>query len=285
VRAALAATQWRCWWIPGAWAKFPPLALSALQHPHPTRSCYVWDLGSRNKKRGAPRALWAGLEFVRWCLDTRWLHRPGGGSGGGGGGESGGESGSEGAGSGSDDGGDSGGGGGGAAPRPPPQAHLRGHRVTAEFEAHARRRFSQSTKRRLQYYARYAAPGLPGVRLFGIYRATGNDGDAGHYAALARAWDAPPGAGGGGGSGAAAGGARLGAAAEEEEGAGGRDAAAWRALVAGGWGVFAGGIGHADYFPALRALGVVDGGGGGGRSGGGCGGGGGGRSSGAGGAG
>jgi hypothetical protein len=35
----------------------------------------VYDFGSRNKKRGAPRALWMGIEFVRWTLDRVWFRR------------------------------------------------------------------------------------------------------------------------------------------------------------------------------------------------------------------
>ena len=39
----------------------------------PTRcSCLVYDLGSRNKKRGAPRAIWYGLEWVRFALHYLW---------------------------------------------------------------------------------------------------------------------------------------------------------------------------------------------------------------------
>ena len=34
--------------------------------------CLVYDLGSRNKKRGAPRAVWYGLEFVRYALSKLW---------------------------------------------------------------------------------------------------------------------------------------------------------------------------------------------------------------------
>jgi len=32
----------------------------------------VYDFGSRNKKRGAPRALWYGLEFMRYVLMRLW---------------------------------------------------------------------------------------------------------------------------------------------------------------------------------------------------------------------
>ena len=35
----------------------------------------VYDFGSRNKKRGAPRALWMGLEFIRYALDWVWYKK------------------------------------------------------------------------------------------------------------------------------------------------------------------------------------------------------------------
>lgn len=37
------------------------------------RQCLVWDLGSRNKKRAAPRAIWYGLEFVKYTLYRIWF--------------------------------------------------------------------------------------------------------------------------------------------------------------------------------------------------------------------
>ena len=36
-------------------------------------SCVVYDFGSRDKKRGVPRALWYGVEFVRYALDWYWF--------------------------------------------------------------------------------------------------------------------------------------------------------------------------------------------------------------------
>jgi len=39
--------------------------------------CLVYDFGSRNKKRGAPRALWYGLEFIRYALEKMWLDQRG----------------------------------------------------------------------------------------------------------------------------------------------------------------------------------------------------------------
>lgn len=38
--------------------------------------CFVIDYASRNKKRGVPRALWYGLEFVTYALDSLWLGAP-----------------------------------------------------------------------------------------------------------------------------------------------------------------------------------------------------------------
>ncbi|KAL4447627.1 hypothetical protein ABPG75_004846, partial [Micractinium tetrahymenae] len=39
--------------------------------------CLVYDFGSRNKKRGAPRAVWYGLEFIRYALRRLWLGEQG----------------------------------------------------------------------------------------------------------------------------------------------------------------------------------------------------------------
>jgi hypothetical protein len=72
-------------------------------------------------------------------------------------------------------------------------------------------------------------------------RATLNDSNYEHYAELARRADPPGGAPGRRGP-------RAPGPRPED------DAAAWAVLVDEGWGVFGGGLGHADYFPALRAL-------------------------------
>ncbi|KAI8471744.1 MAG: hypothetical protein J3K34DRAFT_520273 [Monoraphidium minutum] len=255
------------------------LAMGHRRAPHArprtrARVCCVWDLGSRNKKRGAPRAVWAGLEFVRWCLESKWLQaggaapaagsRDGGGLGSGSGSESDGGGSEGGTSSGSSSGSGSGGDG--------PQAHLRGHRVTATFEAH-RRRFSQSTKRRLLYYRRYVPEDTRRLQLYGVYRPTTNDSNQQYYVEMARAWDAPlgsathlPEAPALEEARAAAGGAAAGPLPSDAAGAGGaalssRDRAAWGAIAADGWGVFAGGLGHAEYFSALQLLGAGGGGG------------------------
>lgn len=46
-----------------------------LFHLATGRCCLVWDLGSRNKKRAVPRALWYGLEFIRFSLALAWYGR------------------------------------------------------------------------------------------------------------------------------------------------------------------------------------------------------------------
>jgi len=39
-------------------------------------ACFVLDYASRNKKRGVPRALWYGLEFLCYACDSAWLGAP-----------------------------------------------------------------------------------------------------------------------------------------------------------------------------------------------------------------
>jgi|MDSW01.1.fsa_nt_gb hypothetical protein len=141
------------------------------------RSVVVVDYGSRDRKRGAPRALWYGLEFVRYALNRAWFGYKGGEEeDGGGGGES---------------------GGGGTA-----GAHYvpvcRGKNVTNDF----RRKYSalsKSCKKRLKYYRKFlkpppeedALPEFPGggdspsakrrVRLVGAYKFTDKDDDDAFY--------------------------------------------------------------------------------------------------------
>lgn len=38
-------------------------------------SCIVWDCGCRNRHNGAPRAIWYGLEFIRFALNRFWTGR------------------------------------------------------------------------------------------------------------------------------------------------------------------------------------------------------------------
>ncbi|GAB4816209.1 hypothetical protein N2152v2_003255 [Parachlorella kessleri] len=123
--------------------------------------CLVYDLGSRNKKRGAPRALWYGLEFVKYALTRLLTHAR-------------------------------------SAPSrvwlpgsPPPEAFLRGYRVTDAFEGRVRS-LGKSTKKRLRYFAKYMLPGgLPAIRLYGVYRATHHDDDFQYYRTIAQGALAP----------------------------------------------------------------------------------------------
>lgn len=51
------------------------LDASFLLHLALGHCCLVWDFASRNKKRGIPRALWYGLEFVNYTLRRLWFQR------------------------------------------------------------------------------------------------------------------------------------------------------------------------------------------------------------------
>jgi hypothetical protein len=89
-------------------------------------SCVVWDTGCRNRKTGAPRALWYGLEFIRFTLNRCWCRTDSSSS-------------SSGSGGGSSDGSN----GGGSSGQSPGglllRAHIRGHDVSRDFEAACRR--------------------------------------------------------------------------------------------------------------------------------------------------
>lgn len=52
------------------------LDASLLLHLASGHCCLIYDYASRNKKRGAPRAVWMGLEFIRFALARVWLRRP-----------------------------------------------------------------------------------------------------------------------------------------------------------------------------------------------------------------
>lgn len=57
------------------------MCTSDLKIP-PNCSCLVWDFGSRNKKRGIPRALWYALhapcivKHMTWQLTLQWVETP-----------------------------------------------------------------------------------------------------------------------------------------------------------------------------------------------------------------
>ena len=120
---------------------------SLLLHLALGHCCLIYDLGSRNKKRAAPRAVWYGLEFIRYTLSCAWdvplppngIHR----------------------------------------------AFLRGHDAHAAFDGHIRG-FSTSTKRKLKYYAQYLPPnGLKAIQLYGVYKSTEHDVDFPFYLDIA----------------------------------------------------------------------------------------------------
>lgn len=127
--------------------------------------CYVWDFGSRNPESGVPRALWYGLEWVRFACARSWglapsecKHR--------------------------DD----------ALPR----ALLRGKDVRSTFEDRFRA-LPQRTARKLRYYRRFRCdptvnpddpqptpPGQMRVPLYGVYGATDRDNDAAFFVDIMR---------------------------------------------------------------------------------------------------
>ena len=51
-----------------------PTLLLALAMGH---TALVYDFGSRNRKRGAPRAIWYGIEFIRYALNLIWFNQRG----------------------------------------------------------------------------------------------------------------------------------------------------------------------------------------------------------------
>jgi hypothetical protein len=142
----------------------------------------------------------------------------------------------------------------------PPPAHLRGHNTAATFEAHYKG-FKQSTSKRLRYYKAHLAPRLSQLQLVGVYRATEQDSNREFYTALLHACH-------GTGTGAAAAGPPP-AAQQQLEGAGPggyvlpgligdpagaapqqlgpADVAYYRALLRGGYGMYAGGLSHQQF--------------------------------------
>lgn len=122
--------------------------------------CFVWDYGSRNPESGVPRALWYGLEWVRFACARSWGKAPS-------------ECKSR------DD----------ALPR----ALLRGKDVRSSFEERYRN-LPQRTARKLRYYRRFRAdlevdpegpapepPGRLRVPLYGVYGFTDRDNDTAYY--------------------------------------------------------------------------------------------------------
>lgn len=108
------------------------------------RSCFVWDYGSRDvvKGKGNPRALWYGVEFVRFALRREWFPD------------------------------------GVGATAPPPV--LRGKQVEKDW-TNKLSMLSRGAKRKIRYYKQFIPEGVCDVRLIGVYRPTTHDDDVEFY--------------------------------------------------------------------------------------------------------
>lgn len=120
---------------------------SLLLHLALGRCCLVYDYGSRNKERGASRAIWYGITFIQYCLETFWFLE-------------------------NDVHNNEGNGQKAVAQR----AFLRGFDARKAFDT-AIDKFSRPTKRKLRYYAQYVDPSLDTIKLYGVYAPTENDDD------------------------------------------------------------------------------------------------------------
>lgn len=108
------------------------------------RSCFVWDFGSRDvvKGKGNPRALWYGVEFVRFALRREWFPD------------------------------------GVGETAPPPV--LRGKQVEKDW-TNKLSMLSRGAKRKIRYYKQFIPEGVYDVRLIGVYRPTTHDDDVEFY--------------------------------------------------------------------------------------------------------
>jgi hypothetical protein len=116
--------------------------------------CYLYDFASRNPKRGVPRSLFLGVEFVKWTLCYLWF-------------------------------------GGLDSPHLPSKVLVRGKNVAVFWRDEVIRfKVSKDTKARLRYYAPFAqASGIHRIDLRGIYgRASKIDGQKDVHVALAHGW-------------------------------------------------------------------------------------------------
>ena len=114
------------------------------------RACFVWDYGSRDvvKGKGNPRALWYGLEFVRYALRKEWFP--------------------------------------GTEVAEKAIAVTRGKRVDQDFDRKLTM-LDRSTKRKIRYYRQFIPESVSDVRLIGVYRATTHDDDTEFYRSVLHA--------------------------------------------------------------------------------------------------
>ena len=152
------------------------LPTSMLFHLVQGHCVLVYDFGSRNKKRGVvrtamrcrwcslrhthvrllviqPRALWMGLEFVKWVLGRAWFGRAA------------------------------------WSEKTDGRVWVRGSNVQQEWEE-IWRRLDPQTMKKLKYYRRYLRRGAqPEIQLYGVYADTTHDNEPGYYEEMARWFD------------------------------------------------------------------------------------------------
>mmetsp|Transcript_28808 Transcript_28808/g.112274 ORF Transcript_28808/g.112274 Transcript_28808/m.112274 type:complete len:272 (-) Transcript_28808:28-843(-) len=117
----------------------------ATGHP-----CYVYDLASRSKRYGVPRAIWYGLEFIKYACGYCWF--------------------------------------GSESELLQSEVLLRGKNVAGEWWKVMRHKVSKPVKQRLKYYSEFVAElGVQELRAYGVVgRATEYDGCKEIYAKMVR---------------------------------------------------------------------------------------------------
>lgn len=105
----------------------------------------VYDFGSRNKKRGAPRALWYGLEFLKCVLGSVWYPNQRDGS----------------------------------------SSFVRGYNAQRDFEALVSKYVDRPTMKKLKYYRQYIDESNSCIHLYGVYDSTENDANQEYYQQMA----------------------------------------------------------------------------------------------------
>lgn len=118
------------------------------------RQCYVYDFASRNKTCGVSRAIFLGVQFIKWSLAYLWFHVE-------------------------------------APERVPQRVMVRGKNVVPFWRDEVMAyRISRDAKKRVRYYASFAKElGVNEVKLTGIYgRLSRIDGCRKAHVELARQW-------------------------------------------------------------------------------------------------